>query len=99
MKHFHLCHTTNGDKPWQLHKADCKDVYRMVTGVTAIHLNSRPTRYEGTDAAAVVKQMLGDAAIEGSIASMGYTTDDVRIMPCCKQASETLDMSMRFRLK
>lgn len=99
-KHYHLCHTTNGAHPWQLHKADCKDVYRMFQGLTPIKLNSRPERMQGTTPEAVVEEMLGSADNEGDLREMGWSEADIRIMPCCKDATDVLPtVKGRFRLK
>lgn len=93
LKHYHLCHTTNTACLWELHKADCSDVYKMFRGVGKIKLASKPVRIEAETPQDAV------SVLAAEVVDLGYSESDYRIMPCCSDAPSKLDMSLRVRFK
>lgn len=80
MPKFHLVATTGLDPYWQVHKYGCADVARMVRGRDVNGVST----IECTDAKTLVTHELDLA--NGELREMGYSEDDFRIMPCCKDA-------------
>jgi hypothetical protein len=59
---------------WVAHKATCSDLGRELTTANAAHV------FTGT------ADQIKAHAIDGEMAEMGWSQDDVHLRPCCKKA-------------
>jgi hypothetical protein len=73
---FHLVslntETTTGER-WQIHKANCRDIEKMVKH------GDRADIVTAESPEALIASQLAD-----QLSEMGWTAEDFRIMPCCK---------------
>lgn len=70
--------STNGNRPfnemWQVHADGCRDVSRMV----------RQYLFETYSLPAENGEAAADWWMDDDLLEMGYTHDDIRVMPCAK---------------
>ena len=73
---FHLVSlnndTTTGER-WQIHKANCRDIEKLVKR------GDRADVVIAESPEALIASQLAD-----QLSEMGWTAEDFRIMPCCK---------------
>jgi hypothetical protein len=76
MPKFAICNSTKGY--WDVHKAGCADVAKNIKNR---QYNGQPWIVEAPDARTAA---INDCDAE--LQEMGYTPDDYKIFPCCKDA-------------
>lgn len=64
----------------QVHRAGCADLSK------ARNMSETRETAEAADVWSFIASMLGDETDESTLAGMGYTIDDYKVLPCAKMA-------------